>query len=144
LRRSNRSVSIREATTPSRPAGRRATPAINLIVGDLERSKAFYGEVFGLTPLDEWEDGAIFRFKDTFIALRHDASDVAGLAEKGVGQFAIEVEDVDPVRTDMEAHEVRVISGPADREWGMRTLTFADPDGHTWSIAQDLPSARSP
>ena len=28
--------------------------AINLIVGDLERSKAFYREVFGLTP---WTSG---------------------------------------------------------------------------------------
>ena len=40
--------------------------AINLIVGDLERSKEFYREVFGLTPLDEEEDMAIFRLKDTF------------------------------------------------------------------------------
>jgi catechol 2,3-dioxygenase-like lactoylglutathione lyase family enzyme len=115
--------------------------AINLIVGDLERSKAFYREVFGLTPLDEWEDGAIFRFKDTFIALRHDASEVVSLAEKGVGQFAIEVEDVDAVRAELEEHGVAPISGPADRDWGMRTLTFADPDGYTWGIAQDLPSA---
>jgi lactoylglutathione lyase len=115
--------------------------AINLIVGDLERSKAFYTEVFGLTPLDEWEGGAIFRFKDTFIALRHDASDVVSLAEKGVGQFAIEVEDVDAVRAELEEHGVTVISGPADRDWGMRTLTFADPGGYTWGVAQDLPSA---
>jgi catechol 2,3-dioxygenase-like lactoylglutathione lyase family enzyme len=113
--------------------------AINLIVGDLERSKAFYGEVFGSTPLDEWEDGAILRFKDTFIALRHDASEVLSLAEKGVGQFAIEVEDVDAVRVELEEHGVAPINGPADRDWGMRTLTFADPDGHTWAIAQDLP-----
>ena len=37
--------------------------AINLIVGDLERSKAFYREVFGLAPVDEEEDLAIFRFE---------------------------------------------------------------------------------
>jgi uncharacterized glyoxalase superfamily protein PhnB len=92
-----------------------------------------------LTPLDEWEEGAIFRFKDTFIALRHDAQDAVGLAEKGAGQFAIEVEDVDAVRAELEEHGVTVISGPADRDWGMRTLTFADPDGYTWGIAQDLP-----
>ena len=46
--------------------------AINLIVGDLERSKTFYREVFGLAPLDEEEDLAIFRLKDTYVALRHD------------------------------------------------------------------------
>src|SRR2546425_13004500 len=95
----------------------------------LERSKAFYREVFGLAPLDEEEDLAIFRFKDTYVALRHDLAhqappaEVLGLAEKGVGQFAIVVEDVDAVRAELEEHGGTVISGPADRGWGMRTLT---------------------
>jgi catechol 2,3-dioxygenase-like lactoylglutathione lyase family enzyme len=120
--------------------------AINLIVGDLERSKAFYREVFGLLPLDEKEDLALFRFKDTFVALRHDPAHQAappgealGLAQKGVGQFAIVVEDVDAVGAELEEHGVTLISGPADRDWGMRTITFADPGGYTWGIAQDLP-----
>ena len=120
--------------------------AINLIVGDLERSKAFYREVFGLALLDEEEDLAILRLGDTFFALRHDPSHPAvpadeylRLAQKGVGQFAIVVEDVDALHAELEAHGVTVINGPADRDWGMRTLSFADPDGYTWGIAQDLP-----
>ena len=118
--------------------------AINLIVGDLERSKTFYREVFGLLPLDEEEDFALYRFKDTFFALRQDRPHLAspeflGLARKGVGQFAIVVEDVDAVATELKDHGVSLISGPADRDWGMRTLTFADPAGYTWGIAQDLP-----
>jgi uncharacterized glyoxalase superfamily protein PhnB len=36
-----------------------------------------------------------------------------------------------------------VISGPEDRDWGMRTMTFADPGGHTWEIAQELPASPS-
>jgi catechol 2,3-dioxygenase-like lactoylglutathione lyase family enzyme len=119
--------------------------AINLIVGDLERSKTFYREVFGLSPLDEEEGFALFRFTDTFVALRHDPAHQAppgefvGLAHKGVGQFAIVVEDVDAVAADLQARGVTLISGPADRDWGMRTITFADPGGYTWGIAQDLP-----
>lgn len=120
--------------------------AINLIVGDLERSKTFYREVFGLSPLDEEDDFALFRFKDVFIALRHDPAHQAppsgeflGLAQKGAGQFAIVVEDVDAVGAELEARGVTLISGPADRDWGMRTITFADPGGYTWGIAQDLP-----
>src|SRR5260370_41961623 len=84
--------------------------AINLIVGVLERSKTFYREVFGLAPLDEEEDLAIFRFKETYVALRHDpahqaasADEVLRLAQKGVGQFAIVVEDVDAVHAELEA-----------------------------------------
>ncbi len=101
--------------------------AVNLIVGNLERSKAFYREVFGLAPLDEEEDLAIFRFKDTYVALRHDPAH----------------EDA-PSGEVLEEHGVTVISGPADRDWGMRTISFADPGGYTWGIAQDLPSAPSP
>jgi catechol 2,3-dioxygenase-like lactoylglutathione lyase family enzyme len=119
--------------------------AINLTVGDLERSKTFYQEVFGLLPLHEEADEALFRFTDTFVMLRHDpahramAGDVLSLAQKGAGQFAIVVDDVDAVSAELKERGVTLISGPADRDWGMRTVTFADPGGYTWGIAQDLP-----
>jgi uncharacterized glyoxalase superfamily protein PhnB len=46
---------------------------------------------------------------------------------------------VEAVGAELEEHGVILISGPADRDWGMRTLTFADRGGYTWGIAQDLP-----
>jgi hypothetical protein len=46
--------------------------AMTLVVGDLERSKTFYREVFGLPPLDEEEDLAVFGFKNMYVALRKD------------------------------------------------------------------------
>jgi uncharacterized glyoxalase superfamily protein PhnB len=46
---------------------------------------------------------------------------------------------VDAVAAELEEHGVTLISGPADRDWGMRTITFADPGGYTWGIAQYLP-----
>jgi catechol 2,3-dioxygenase-like lactoylglutathione lyase family enzyme len=122
--------------------------AINLIVGDLERSKAFYRNVFGLTLQHEDQDTAMFRFTDTYVFLQRGAvhqDDVSGdalsLAQKGVGQFVIFVDDVDAVSAELEQARVATISGPADRDWGMRTLTLADPGGYTWEIAQELPSA---
>ena len=121
--------------------------AINLIVGDLERSKAFYREVFRLPLQHEDEDTAMFRFKDTYVFLQRDeahqdgpSSDVLGLAQKGVGQFVIFVDDVDAVRAELDQAQVPTISGPADRDWGMRTLTLADPGGYTWEITQQLPN----
>ena len=59
----------------------------------------------------------------------------------GAGQFAIIVDDVDGVRPDLDKAGVALLSGPADRPWGMRTMTFADPDGHVWEIAQELPGS---
>ena len=119
--------------------------AINLIVGDLERAKAFYRDAFGLTLQHEDEETAMFRFKDTYVFLQRGPVDEDGpsgevlrLAQNGVGQFAIIVEDVDAVRAELDQHGVTVISGPIDRSWGMRTMTFSDPGGNTWEIAQRL------
>lgn len=124
--------------------------AINLIVGDLERSKAFYQEVFRLPLEHEDQDTAMFRFKDTYVFLQRSAahqegpsSDVLSLAQKGVGQFVIFVDDVDAVRSELDQAHVPTISGPADRDWGMRTLTLADPGGYTWEITQELPGPPS-
>jgi len=125
--------------------------AINLIVGDLERSTAFYRDVFGLALDHADEDTAMFRFKDTYVFLQRGSAhqdapigEILDLAETGVGQFVVIVPNVDAVRAEVDGHGVDVISGPADRDWGMRTMTFADPGGHTWEIAQELPAATAP
>jgi catechol 2,3-dioxygenase-like lactoylglutathione lyase family enzyme len=125
--------------------------AINLIVGDLKRSSAFYRDVFGLPLKHEDEDTAMFQFNDTYVFLQrgpaHEdspAGEVLDLAETGVGQFAMIVDDVDAVRAELDERGVAVISGPADRDWGMRTMTFADPGGTTWEIAQELPGVPGP
>jgi catechol 2,3-dioxygenase-like lactoylglutathione lyase family enzyme len=122
--------------------------AINLIVGDLERAKAFYRDVFGLSLQHEDEDTVMFRFTDTYVFLQRGADhqdgasgDALSLAQKGVGQFVIFVDDVDTVNAELQQAQIATISGPADREWGMRTLTLADPGGYTWEITQELPDA---
>jgi catechol 2,3-dioxygenase-like lactoylglutathione lyase family enzyme len=91
--------------------------AINLIVGDLERSKEFYREVFGLPIQHEDEDTAMFRFGDTYVFLQRGAahqdgpsSDVLSLAKKGVGQFVMFAEDVDAVRDELHQGDVAIIS----------------------------------
>lgn len=122
--------------------------AVNLLVADIDRSTSFYSKVFGLPPQHEDAETAMFRFGNTYVFLHrvpaHEdapAGDVLELAEKGVGQHALIVDDADAVRAELDQHGVAVISGPADREWGMRTMTFADPSGHIWEIVQELPSA---
>jgi lactoylglutathione lyase len=128
--------------------GKKEIGAINLIVGDLEGAKAFYRDVFGLPVQHEDGDTAMFRFGDTYVFLQRGAADQdvpAGdalrLAETGVGQFVIFVDDADAVRAELDQAHVATINGPADRDWGMRTLTLADPGGYTWEITQSLPDA---
>jgi catechol 2,3-dioxygenase-like lactoylglutathione lyase family enzyme len=108
--------------------------AINLIVDDVEGAKAFYRDVLGVPLEFEDEDSAAFKFGDQWVFLQTKRTD-------GVGQFAIIVEDVDAVATGLKERGVTVTSGPADRDWGMRTLTFDDPGGTTWEIAQPVPKS---
>jgi catechol 2,3-dioxygenase-like lactoylglutathione lyase family enzyme len=122
--------------------------AMTLLVADLGASKEFYQDAFGLTAQHEDAVSVMFRFKNMYVFLRKAAvtdgppADTAlELAQAGAGQFAIIVDDVDAVGAELAERGVPVISGPSDRDWGMRTVTFADPSGHVWEIAQPVASA---
>jgi catechol 2,3-dioxygenase-like lactoylglutathione lyase family enzyme len=123
--------------------------AMTLFVPDLDRARDFYQEVFGLDPQPMGDDTVMLRFKDMAVFLHQAAAaaeplpEVLAEARNGAGQFAIIVDDVDAVCSDLADREVTLLSGPADRPWGMRTVTFADPGGHIWEIAQEIPSGAS-
>jgi catechol 2,3-dioxygenase-like lactoylglutathione lyase family enzyme len=123
--------------------------AMTLFVPDLDRAQRFYQDVFGLQPQATGEDTAMVRFKNMYVFLHKAATaqeplpEILGEAHKGVGQFAIIVGDVDAVCSELARRGVKLLSGPADRPWGMRTVTFADPGGHIWEIAQEIPSDAS-
>jgi uncharacterized glyoxalase superfamily protein PhnB len=53
------------------------------------------------------------------------------------------VDDADAVCADLKQRGVTLLNGPMDRSWGVRTAAFADPGGHIWEIAQQLPEAGS-
>jgi catechol 2,3-dioxygenase-like lactoylglutathione lyase family enzyme len=118
--------------------------AITLFVPDLDRATEFYQETFGLQANRPDDDTAMFKFKNVYVFLHKAAAaqdplpETLAEARKGAGQFAIIVDDVAAVCSELTARGVEVITGPADRPWGMRTVTFADPAGHIWEIAQSI------
>ena len=118
--------------------------AITLFVPDLDRVTEFYQEAFGLEAARPDADTAMFRFKNVYVFLHKAAAaqdplpEMLTEANNGAGQLAIIVDDVDAVCSELTARGVEMITGPADRPWGMRTVTFADPAGHIWEIAQGI------
>jgi uncharacterized glyoxalase superfamily protein PhnB len=54
------------------------------------------------------------------------------------------VDDVDELHAELAAKGVEFVREPIDREWGLRTAHFKDPDGNVWEIAQQLPKDSSP
>jgi lactoylglutathione lyase len=123
--------------------------AVTLFVEDPQRSKSFYQDVFELPPVFEDENAVAFQFENMFVNLletpaAHDLIEPAAVAGREAGsrfQLTIWVDDADAVCAELDERGVKLLNGPIDREWGMRTASFTDPDGHIWEVAAKLPEA---
>ena len=117
---------------------------ITLFVEDLPATKQFYQEVFGLPIHFEDPDSAVFNFGNTLINLlktteARELIEPATVAPREAGsrvQFTITVDDVDARCAELVARGVKLLNGPVDRPWGVRTASFSDPGGHIWEIAK--------
>jgi catechol 2,3-dioxygenase-like lactoylglutathione lyase family enzyme len=133
-------------------ASLKSVGAITLFVESPKRSKAFYESVFELTPIYEDDDSAAFKFENTIVNLlatraAGDLIDPGAVAGPGAGssfQLTIWVDDADAACAELATRGVKLLNGPLDRDWGMRTASFTDPDGHIWEIAQELSGAGGP
>ncbi len=118
--------------------------AITLFAEDLDETKRFYTEVFGLPVMFEDADSAVFNFGNTMINLLKataapglvEPAEVAGPDAGSRQQFTIGVDDVDAMCAELATRGVTLLNGPMDRPWGIRTASFRDPAGHIWEIAR--------
>jgi lactoylglutathione lyase len=118
--------------------------AITLFAEDLAATKEFYKNAFGLPVHYEDDASAVFKFGNTLINLL-TAEEAVGLIAPGAvaapdtgarAQFTITVDDVDATCAELTKRGVKLLNGPMDRPWGIRTAAFADPAGHIWEIAK--------
>ncbi len=118
--------------------------AITLFTEDLEQAKEFYQNAFGL-PIDyEDSNSAVFKFGGTLINLlkiteAQGLIDPGKVADRESGAryiFTISVDDVDAMCAELVNRGVKLLNGPMDRPWGIRTASFMDPAGHIWEIAK--------
>ena len=121
--------------------------AITLFVEDPDRAKSFYRKIFDLEPAMDGETDVMFRLENTLLFLTKSSEAPRMIAPAEAGRpgngprhvFAIIVDDVDAVCAELAEQGVPLLNGPEDREWGMRTANFQDPDGYVWEIATELP-----
>ena len=117
--------------------------AITLFVEDLDVAKQFYQKVFGLPVVFEDDNSSVFKFGNTLINLLKTTAageliEPATVASREAGarlQFTITVDDVDTMCEELATRGVKLLNGPMDRSWGIRTASFIDPGGHIWEIA---------
>jgi len=125
--------------------------AVVLFVADLDRAKTFYRDTLGLQMKYEDQESAGFDFDPTLLLLLSIAGAQDLLSREAVAvprpagsssQLVAFVDDVDALYTDLVAQGVEIVRKPIDREWGLRTAHFKDPDGNIWEIAQSLDPAK--
>jgi lactoylglutathione lyase len=120
--------------------------AISLFVEDLQTAKSFYEAIFGVEVVYEDENSVCVKFDQLFVNLllasaarqQVEPAPVAGRDSGSRFQLSIWVDDVDAAAGALKERGVELLTGPVDREWGMRVATFTDPDGHSWELAQQL------
>jgi len=121
--------------------------AISLFVEDLGASKEFYTGVFGATVLFEDASSCAVKFENLIINLLLTSDAGVLVAPAAVGspdagkrfQMSIWVDNLEAVVDKLKELDVKLLTGPQVQPWGMATVTFADPAGHSWEVAQQVP-----
>jgi catechol 2,3-dioxygenase-like lactoylglutathione lyase family enzyme len=120
--------------------------AMSLFVEDLQATKTFYREIFGVKVIFEDESSVAVKFENVIVNLLR-VENAQEIVEPGVVarrdsgspfQLSIWVEDVDAVCAELQKRGVKLLAGPTNRLWGMRTANFVDPAGHSWEVGQRM------
>lgn len=106
----------------------------NVASGDVEKARAFYGDILGLDVLMDM--GWIV----TYGSDQRMTVQISFMGQGGSGtpvpDISIEVDDVDAVLTAMNASGIAIEYGPADEPWGVRRFYVRDPFGKLVNIVQ--------
>jgi uncharacterized glyoxalase superfamily protein PhnB len=119
---------------------------MTLYCQSLEESTKFYSEVLDLEVLFQDSNSCVFDLGGVMINLIHRASanelvapmDIAEPDSGSASLFTIQVSEVDHLANSLKAKGAKVLNGPINRAWGIRTLTISDPSGYAWEFSAPL------
>lgn len=119
----------------------RHVSAISLYVADVARSKAFYQRVFEAQVVHEDARNVVIKFENLFLNLL-DMQLAYAPTDPQRGPLPLElniwVEDVDAAYQALLERGLTFLAPPTDQPWGMRNITFFDPDGHRFELAKAI------
>lgn len=112
-----------------------------IAVADLDRSKAFYKEVLGLSVILDFganvtlEGGLCLQTLDTWQAFI--GTDQITFSSHSFELYFVE-EDFDGFLQTLSRFELRYVHPLKEHRWGQRVVRFYDPDGHIIEVGESL------
>lgn len=111
-----------------------------LAVQDLAKSTRFYTEVLGFRRDPIEARGWSFLSKDAFKLMLGECTDEVPAGETGNHSWFthVMVEGLDEYFDEVSTRGAEILSGPADRAYGLREFVIRTPDGHRIMFAERL------
>jgi len=105
-------------------------------VGDLDKAKAFYGDVLGLKKIFEMQGWAEYSHAEGQAAIGLNA--MPGTSGDGGATVVLGVESLDDTRKKLAARGVSFVGDIMEIPGVVRIGTFHDPFGNRLQLAQNL------
>jgi len=123
----------------------RAIDYTTIFVRDMAAMRRFYQEVMGFALERELSANWLeYRIGNNILALANPVGFTAQDAPVPKGSAALQLafrvppQDVERCAAELQRHGVVIVSPPADRPFGHRTLFFRDPDGNLLEIYAEI------
>ncbi len=114
----------------------RSLPYVTLWAVQFDNAKKLYKDTLGLPVAEENENFIMFETEGGRLALHRLGK--APRIERPTVELHFEVNDVDEIFTSLQSKGVKFKEKPANRPWGTRMASFADPEGYTVEIVGPL------
>jgi catechol 2,3-dioxygenase-like lactoylglutathione lyase family enzyme len=108
----------------------------NVPADDIDRARAFYGDVLGLRVVMDF--GWILTFAGEGSAVPQISIMTEGGSGTSVPDISIEVDDLDGIHERVVASGIGVEYGPATEPWGVRRFFVRDPFGRLVNILMHI------
>ncbi|MBE6030078.1 MAG: DUF1653 domain-containing protein [Clostridiales bacterium] len=122
-----------------------------IVVNDIEKSKDFYHELFGLNVVNDF-DGNMVLTEGLVLQEKRIWDELTSIESK-IGEADAELyfveNDFDLFLSKLEKYEeenpgiIRYLNKPMTHSWGQRVVRFYDPDGHLIEVGEpygDIPT----
>jgi lactoylglutathione lyase len=112
-----------------------------LAVSDLERSKAFYNDMLGLSVVHDLGENVTLTGGISLQSRESWRSFVEGRDVRFRGNDAelyFEEDNIEPFFRRLVAADVELIHPLKEHPWGQRVVRFTDPDGHIIEVGETM------